>query len=213
MGFFISPTKLIDIIRNKEKINDCELFSSEWFTSTDGHNAYKNADTLFKKVSFYYEYLLSVALDKKNTEALWKIAFIMADSIENSSLEFGRYPDILNPKKNPLVAYTVYEVMANNSAGDDFGAIDASQLLCALHKEKFPNNYIYSCRKPYSRLTNIKSDSMTSDLYKVEREIIWAFCVNTSDKLDIGPFTYSICEKEDDDSKDEVEGFFALEEN
>lgn len=50
-----------------------------------------------------------------------------------------------------------------------------------------------------------------SDMYIIEREIIWSFCTDTKDKLSIGPYSYSICEADDDDSADKIEGFFAKE--
>ena len=211
MGFFQSPVKLIDILKNKNSISESEAKPSSWFISEEGKQSFLNANTLPKKTLFFYEYLLSVAKYKENKEALYKIAFIMADSMVNSELEFGGFPNILDSAKNPLVAYIKTEMMPKNSGRTNFGDIYASHLICALHKEKYPNNYLYSGRKPYNRLTKQKPDGSFSDMYIIEREIIWSFCTDTKDKLSIGPYSYSICEADDDDSADKIEGFFAKE--
>lgn len=210
MGFFQSPIKLIDILMNKKSIGESVAKPDWWFTSERGKQAFLKADTLPKKTKFFYDYLVSVAEYKKNTEVLYKLAFIMADSMLNSKLEFGGFPNVLDSDKNPLVAYVKKE-MIPESDETDFGVIYASIFICALHKEKHPNNYLYPARKPYTRLTKQNPDGSFPDMYIIEREIIWSFCSDTEDKLNIGPYSYSIYEVEEDDSEDEENGFFAEE--
>lgn len=211
MGFFQSPLKLLNILTNQSAIAESEAKPSAWYTSEEGKQAYLNADTLPKKTFFFYEYLLSIARYKGNKGVLYKIAFVMADSMVNSELEFAGYPNVIDPAKNPLVAYVKSGVIPENTGESDFTLIICSQLLCALHGEKYPRNYLLPSRKPYTRLTKQNPDGSFPDMYKIERELIWSLCTDTRDKLDIGPFIYEIGGGEDDDSEDKVEGYFAEE--
>lgn len=209
MGFFHSPMTLIRILTNKNEINSNNpRHDISWFMSGKGRVAYNNANTLLKKTEYFFDYLQTVAKSKENLSFLYKLAFVMADTMDKSLLEFAGYPNILDASKNPLVAF----VAAEPIPGDDkYRNIYIARLLCALHKEKHPNDYYYSSRKPYERLTPRNADGSFSDMYKIERDIIWTFNAGNTDKFSAGPFSYSIVEDKED--ADDIElGFFAEEE-
>lgn len=77
----------------------------EWYFSEEGKAAYIAADTPAKKTKYFFDYLMAVR-DKKATpekakDTFFKIAVVMASTMDNSSLEFAGYPNILQ-KEKPL---------------------------------------------------------------------------------------------------------------
>lgn len=55
---------------------------------------------------FFYSYLKAAVkdrFDKENT--LFKIAFFFADALYSSEKPYGRYPQILDPNRNPFLQY------------------------------------------------------------------------------------------------------------
>lgn len=55
---------------------------------------------------FFYSYLKASVkdhFDKENT--LFKIAFFFADALYSSKKPYGRYPQILDPNRNPFLQY------------------------------------------------------------------------------------------------------------
>jgi len=211
MGFFQSPIKLINILLKQKDINNCVRKSSGWFFSEEAKNEYRCYTTVSQKAEFFFEYLFSIAKTKDNLNALYNIAFVMADSMVDSNLEFGGLSNVMNPDLNPLVAYVKESIIVKGTKDCDYGNVYASELLCALHKEKKPNNYILPGRNGYLRLAKQNPDGSFPDMYKIERDIIWSFCNDRENNLCIGPFAYDICQTEEDDSQDEIKGFFAKE--
>lgn len=203
MKFIQSPLKLIEIIKQASFIQEMQKKQDpSWYLGPDGKKAYEEADTLKKKVLYFYDYLLSVAKSKENNEALYKIAFVMADAMDRSALEFAGYPNILHADKNPLVAY-----VKNNAIliGEKYGIIYAGRLLCALHHGEDADDYCYPSRRPFQKLTYCTETDSYSDMYKIERDIIWAFCTETQDKSLIGPFSYGITLRTHTEESDETE--------
>lgn len=87
-----------------------------------------------------------------------------------------------------------------------------ARLLCALHKEKHPKDYLFPDRKPIEKLAQRNADGSFSDMYKIERDIIWVFNADNTNNFSVGPFTYDIVGFEDD-GDDTEEEFFAREGN
>ena len=106
MGFFYSPMKLIELIKNSNSIaNELKENDADWYFSKEGEAAYKNATSPAQKTMYFFDYLLAIAKSKDNRDVLYRIAYIMANSMDSSSLEFAGHPNILDPAKNPLVHY------------------------------------------------------------------------------------------------------------
>ena len=113
MNFF--PMTLIEMIKDRNLIVDKISVQQEdkkaaWFLSKEGETAYKEAKTPGQKTLYFYDYLCSIckrnkfSLEKaEERKKLIKIANILANAIENSFLDFGKYPDILMPEKNPII--------------------------------------------------------------------------------------------------------------
>lgn len=188
MGFFVSPVKLINLLKKKDEINKSQPKPEAWYTSEEGKQAYAEAKSTTQKSRFFFDYLCAIPVGKgKATRPLtYKLAFIIADSMVGSKLEFGGYPNVLDASKNPLVAYYKQGFSMNE------GNALAADLLCALHGQTDPKDYLRPERKPYLHLTQRNADGTCSDLYKIERDIIWAFCTKTDDALKTGPFNYDI---------------------
>jgi len=74
--------------------------------SESGGKAFSSLQTLEDRSIFLYSYLKNVSSkDFEKNQLLFKIAFFLADAILGSSLPYASYPDLLDPKKNPFVAY------------------------------------------------------------------------------------------------------------
>lgn len=210
MGFLQSPMALIRILKDKDAVDSSSLQqTAQWFMSGEGRAAYTAANTLLKKTEYFFDYLQTVAKSKGNRSFLYKLAFVMADAMDKSSLEFAGYPNILDASKNPLVAYVASEIITDES---EYRNIYIARLLCALHKEKHPKDYLFPDRKPIEKLAQRNADGSFSDMYKIERDIIWVFNADNTNRFSVGPFAYDIIGFEDD-GDDTEEGFFAKEGN
>ncbi len=90
----------------------------KWFFSEGGKKAYEAADSVAKKTQYFYDYLWAIRPREKldtfkkrdknedNPEAkefFFKLAFVMANSMDKSSLKFAGHPNILEADKNPIV--------------------------------------------------------------------------------------------------------------
>lgn len=116
MGFLQSPMALIRILKDKDAVDSSSLQqTAQWFMSGEGRAAYTAANTLLKKTEYFFDYLQTVAKSKENRSFLYKLAFVMADAMDKSSLEFAGYPNILDASKNPLVAYVASEIITDES--------------------------------------------------------------------------------------------------
>ena len=102
----------IEIIKNlKELTKRAEYLKQrsdpKWYFSDEGKKAYENASTPAKKTKYFFEYLMSkknkVTSEEDASEVFFRIAVIMANSMDCSSLDFGGYPNILDETKNPFI--------------------------------------------------------------------------------------------------------------
>ncbi len=198
MGIFYSPMKLIDLIKNSGSITkELKEHSGDWYFSKEGKKTYNEAKTPAKKTMFFFDYLTAVAKSKDKREVLYRIAYIMANSMDDSSLDFAGYPNILDAEKNPLVKYvkTRQLIGDNNTA---FGLL----LLAAFQGENDAQKLANAKHKPYNRLTYCAADGKMSDEYKIERNIIGAFCTDFSESYIMPPYLYEIVESADDDENE-----------
>ena len=141
--------------------------SSEWFFSEDGKKAYDEAKTLLQKTMFFFDYLS--ALDRSSKEIETMLAYILASAVDGSSLEFAKYPDILNPEKNPLIP----------KKGERF--YSPLDMLESLHK-KYEDKPIkdIDVNQVYSMCWGGSAE--ICDMYRLER-LILAFDKNSKDDL------------------------------
>ncbi len=100
----------------------------EWFFSKEGCEEFAKLKTLAERIAFIYSYLKSntnnifrsrsVRLHESVLEVvnanwpkveednlLLKTALLLADEVYASSMPYAKYPDIIDKKKNPIVAY------------------------------------------------------------------------------------------------------------
>lgn len=197
MGFFYSPMKLIGLIKVRNTIlKELKDNTADWYFSEEGEKAYKNAKMPAQKTMYFFNYLTAVAKSKDNRDILYKTAYIMANSMDNSSLDFAGYPNILDSTKNPLVNY-----IKNSSLGSKDHVANGLMMLAALNHEADATRYLNTKYKPYTRLTYCGENSSVSDKYKIERDIIGAFCVDFSEQY-MPPYMYEIVETPNDDEND-----------
>ena len=198
MGLFYSPMKLIELIKNSNSIaSELKEKDADWYFSKEGETAYKNATTPAQKTMYFFDYLLAIAKSKDNRDVLYRIAYIMANSMDSSSLEFAGHPNILDPAKNPLVHY-IKNIHLNSKDRTVYGLIMLSQL----NGEDDAAKYLNAEHKPYARLTYCESDGSMTDKYRIERDIIGALCVDYSGKY-MPPYMYEIVESSDDDEDED----------
>ncbi len=79
-----------------------------WFLSPEGTAAYEKQQNLEEKTIFIYTYLskiLNESFDKDHTT--FKLALFFADAISSAGLPYSTYPELINPAKNPFLAYLV----------------------------------------------------------------------------------------------------------
>ncbi len=192
MGMIYSPVKLVKLLMKSPAVAaELKQKDARRYFSKEGRAAYNAADTVVKKTAFFFEYLLTVAREPKNVGALHKIAYVMAEAMDRSSLECAGYPAILDAEKNPLVAYVKNNPMPTQAKYD---LIYGAHLLCALHgvpKDK-TLEYLESEHAPYKRMTPPSAEGEEADLYRVERLLVTAFCMASAQDVYVGPFNYSI---------------------
>ena len=120
----------------------------------------------------------------------------MANSMDSSSLEFAGYPNILDSTKNPLVNYIKTTSLVSKET-----TAHGIMMLAALNHEDDAHKYLNTEYKPYTRITYCEADGSISDKYKIERDIIGAFCVDFSGQY-MPPYMYEIVESSNDDEND-----------
>lgn len=199
---FEYPKNIIQLLKNKQEILDRlekECREEKWYFSTEGKKEYESLSSLAQKTHFFLNYLVSIAKTPDCREYLYRIAFVMANSMVNSELDFGGYPNVLDEDKNPLVRYIKNETLVSD---DEYRGTYCGIFLCVLHtgSEKQSDMYIYK-DKPYTRISYCKENEPLTDMYKIERDIIWAFSVEES-KNTFVPYIYSMIPDTDDDEDD-----------
>ena len=188
MKILFSPLKLIELLKNCDSISreiKAQNEGTKWYFSKEGRDRYELVECPSQKTEYFYDYMLTYQNpDTRRWEktpgrevVAAKIAYIMANSMDCSSLEFAGYPNILDPKKNPLVDYFIHK---------DFRYINLNicgvELLEALHR-KISGNYCLDWQNPYKSISFCDADGSVSDIYKIERDIIAAFCIDPSVKF------------------------------
>ena len=193
MGIFFSPKVLINLLKNKDSIaNELNSYYTEWYFTKEGENAYKNAKNQAQKTAYFFNYLSTLDNSRGNRDVLYRTAYVMASSMDNSSLNFAGYPNILNPDKNPLVNY-----IKNFDLGSKEMHFHGIIMLSELHNENDAKKYVFPKNKPYERLTYRDDDGNMDDMYKIERDIIGAFCIDCSEQY-MPPFVYNIVLSQND---------------
>ncbi len=79
-----------------------------WYTGAEGVNTYKKLQSLEDRTVFLYAYLqkmVHTSFDKDNT--CFKAALFFADAVAESRLPYSSYPELVDPQKNPFLAYMV----------------------------------------------------------------------------------------------------------
>ena len=202
------PKNMFQLLKNKAVILDTlknESHSEYWFFTTSGEDAYNKLSSLAQKTNFFFDYLLLVAKSPECQDHLYKIAFVMANSMVDSSLEFGGYPNVLDKEKNPLVRYIMdNEIIPNKKYLENYGG----RFLCVLHtgNDEDADLYVYKDR-PFTRISYCKENEPLSDMYKIERDIITMFCAKEG-LSSFTPYVYNILPESDDNAKDIEEDDF-----
>ena len=81
-------------------------YEAHWFLSSAGCNAFTATKTLEDRSVFLYSYLKQIASEKfDEDQMLFRIAFFLADAVADSGLPYCTYPALIDPGKNPFVAY------------------------------------------------------------------------------------------------------------
>lgn len=160
---------------------------AEWFFSEDGHRAYAAAGTTGEKTRYFFEYLRGLG-QKTPDRVLYKLAYIMADSMDAAGGRFAGWPAILQDSVNPFIKLVVdgtlqpaEEMERSLSTGWGFfrGVTKQEEdgcrwwitdrLLCALHG-------ISPVRRvAYEELQDSSAEDCDLYLYRIERQIIWLF--------------------------------------
>lgn len=186
MGLFISPKKLIELLKNKDNLSLQFRQSPEWFLSEAGQTVYQKCETKADRILFFYEYLNAISgCSHELQNLMYRLAFVMEDSMLNSALPFAGFPQIMDEAKNPIVA------MAKEKRIDESKCCVADLLrrICALTGQA-PNSV-----NLYQGLSKQNEDGSFPDQYIIEREIIWAFGV--CKQLKDGDFSYTISDAAD----------------
>lgn len=79
---------------------------AEWFFSEDGRRAYTAAGTTGEKTRYFFEYLRGLG-QKTPDRVLYKLAYIMADSMDADGGRFAGWPVILQDSVNPFIKLVV----------------------------------------------------------------------------------------------------------
>ena len=177
MKFLYSPKDLLSLITNADKYSLADKVTVEWFFSEDGEKAYNEA-SVSKKTRMFYEYL-SLADAKENAKikkARLKTAYLLASAVSGSELEYGSYPDIFSPEKNPFIRHYITE--------RTFKTTELLSILRDMPPEAFTDG------RPYFNMTYQKKSGYRRDIYKIERTIM-ALGKDKKSGILNPPFAYS----------------------
>ena len=201
MGFFVSPATLLRLLKNRVNIADrLKARDKNWYFTKEGQEAYVSAEGVGAKCYHFYEYLKKLSNISGNSRALLRLAFVMAHTMVDSSLEFGGYPNVIDPQKNPLVACVQSGTLSSMEAVDGCCAA----LLAALHGEQ--SMAPYAEPRGHEKLSYCQDDALATDLYRIERDIITVFCSESKDTLP-PPFLYDVvgANASEEDNHEELE--------
>lgn len=172
MSFFGPIIKVVNsMFPQKPALKDC--YSESWYFSSEGKSAYESLSSVCEKTLFFMNYLRCIQNKKNNpdvVEILYKIAFVMSNSMVDSNLEFGGYPNILNQDKNPFVYYVKHNLLNHEYVPIYCEETLPLVLLKLLHYG--PDNKSDNADIPYGIITFCEENEPISDMYKIERDII-----------------------------------------
>lgn len=78
----------------------------QWFLSEEGGKAFAALTSIGDRAVFLYSYLVNIASDSlEKQNATFKTAFLLADAVYGSDVEYSSYENLLNEKTNPFVAF------------------------------------------------------------------------------------------------------------
>lgn len=81
-------------------------YEASWFLSKPGCDAFASLQTLEERSVFLYSYLKQAArVNFEEDQLLFRTAFFLADAVMESDLPYSKYPALVDPEKNPFVAY------------------------------------------------------------------------------------------------------------
>ncbi len=139
----------------------------EWYFSEEGRIAYEQADSVPKKIEYFYNYLTQIF---DANELTYKFACLLACGVENSRFSFSQYPEILSKKNNPFIKHYINE----GFLGDEY---NANELLTCLHQKADYPNKKSEATSGYEEWVSLQmpEDVGMEDIYRIERLIIWLF--------------------------------------
>ena len=135
-----------------------ELIKREtpWFLSSAGCNAFASTKTLEDRSVFLYSYLKQIAPEKfDEDQTLFRTAFFLADAVMDSPLPYSTYPALIDPQKNPFVAYLAN---VNQYPGAQTVYYVFLSILHGLAMPIRQNDWVYEkriCRKNLQTLENV----------------------------------------------------------
>ncbi len=103
-----------------------ELITNDaaWFLSSSGKQAFDECKNLEERSVFLYSYLLRITeknlrrTSQNNIKTfLFKMAFLLSNSISTSNTEYSSYPALIDANKNPFIAYISKVQEADNTEG------------------------------------------------------------------------------------------------
>lgn len=166
------------------------LESAVWFLSEDGHQAYLAADTLGAKVRYFWNYLREIG-PRTADDVLYRVAYIMADSMDHGDGRFAGWPSILQESVNPFIKLVTEGML--QPAKEMFEAFEIARWR-DFHDRRDDKQIEYVCHRwitdqllcallgispsrqvAYGDLQDITAPDCDLYLYRIEREIIWLF--------------------------------------
>lgn len=81
--------------------------TKDWFLSDAGRGLLNQTQTTVELTDYTYHYLKSIMCNKQmlSEEDLYRVAFVLADSVAHSHLAYGCKENLLNASVHPFVAY------------------------------------------------------------------------------------------------------------
>lgn len=191
MKFLHSPMTLIKLIMSSpatvSQINSYQKQTSVWYMSEEGKAAYQKAITSTAKVKFYQSYLNAIKKDGTDREIVALAAYVITCGIDETSLPFATFPDILDSKKNPVV-----RILSEKAFPVDKRVECGIEILNALSGGSASEvaEWYDPEKRRYESLEVCSDTTNPSEMYKLQRYIISAFCC-LEDKSS-APYVYDI---------------------
>lgn len=204
MKFLHFTTDLIKLIMSAqataEQINVYQKQTSAWYMSEEGKAIYQKAITPTAKMRFFQSYLNAIKAKGTDREIVALAAYVITCGVEGTSLPFASFPEILDPKKNPVVK-VISEKDFNDSKRVECGIEMLNALLGGSPSDVA--EWYNPKKRPYENLETCSNNQSLSDMYKLQRYIIGTFCCLEDKSL--APYVYDIVASskfEDSDNDD-----------